>query len=251
MRSGRIVVIGLILLTASGCGGGEHPRHAAASPSADAPTSRAAAPRPLDQCTPAVGPGWQPLPASGIYGAPAAYLGSGRVGVVFADDSDDDPCSWRREARALASRGYAVAVFQAGGGDEARQALMIAAALRRTGPRRIVLIGASVGARAVLQAGAMRPHSVQGLVALSAERPIGSNPTDLLPQVRRVRLPLLSVGSLRDSLTNFGRDTRAFDRAIPGGSLLLVNGDAHGVDLLRGRHGARVRAAMLRFLRTT
>lgn len=171
--------------------------------------------------------------------------------MVFADDSDDDPCSWRREARGLAGRGYAVAVFQAGGGDEARQALTIAAALRRTGPRRIVLIGASVGARAVLQAGALRPHSAQGLVALSAERRIGSNPTDLLPQVRRVRLPLLSVGSLRDSLTNFGRDTQAFDRAIPGSRLLLVSGDAHGVDLLRGRHGARVRAAILRFLRTT
>jgi hypothetical protein len=251
MRSGRIVVIGLVLLTASGCGGGGHPRRAAASPSAGAPTSRAAAPRPLDQCTPAVGPGWQPLPASGIYGASAAYLGSGRVGVVFVDDSDDDPCSWRREARGLAGRGYAVAVFQAGGGAEARQALTIAAALRRTGQRRIVLIGASVGARAVLQAGALRPHSAQGLVALSAERRIGSNPTDLLPQVRRVRLPLLSVGSLRDSLTNFGRDTQAFDRAIPGSRLLLVSGDAHGVDLLRGRHGARVRAAILRFLRTT
>jgi pimeloyl-ACP methyl ester carboxylesterase len=94
---------------------------------------------------------------------------------VFADDSDDDPCSWRREARALASHGYAVAVFQAGGGDEARQALTIGAALRRTGPRGIVLIGASVGARAVLQAGAMRPHGIQGLVALSAERRIGSS----------------------------------------------------------------------------
>jgi len=249
MRSARIVVVGLILLTAAGCGGGGHPRHAAASPSGGAPASQARAPRPLDGCEPAVGPGWQPLQASGIYGAPAAYLGSGRLGVVFADDSDDDPCSWRREARALASRGYAVAVFQAGGGDEARQALTIGAALRRTGSRRIVLIGASVGARAVLQAGAMRPHGIQGLVALSAERRIGSNPSDLLPQVRRVRLPLLSVGSRKDSLTSFGRDTRAFDRAIGGGTLLLVSGDAHGVDLLRGRHGARVRAAILRFLR--
>ena len=132
MRSARIVVVGLILLTAATCGCGGHSRHAAASPSAGAPTSRAAvAPRPLDQCVPAVGPGWQPLPASGIYGAPAAHLGSGRLGVVFADDSDDDPCSWRREARALASHGYAVAVFEAGGGDEARQALTIGAALRR------------------------------------------------------------------------------------------------------------------------
>ena len=240
MRSAGVVVVGLIVLTAAGCGGGGDSRPAAA-----------AVPRPLDQCVAAVGPGWQPLPASGVYGAPAAHLGSGRLGVVFADDSDDDPCSWRREARALASQGYAVAVFKAGGGDEARQALTIGAALRRTGPRRVVLIGASVGARAVLQAGALHPHGVQGLVALSAERRIGSNPSDLLPQVRSIRLPLLSVGSLGDPLTRSGRDTRAFDRAIPGGSLLLVSGDAHGVDLLRGRHGPRVHSAILRFLRTT
>jgi pimeloyl-ACP methyl ester carboxylesterase len=239
MRSARIVVA-LIVLTTSACGGHRE------RPAAGTPT--AATPRPLNQCKPKAGPGWQPLKATGVYGAPAAYLGSGRVGVVFADDSDDDPCSWRREAQTLAKQGYAVAVFKAGGGDEARQALTIGAALRRTGPRQIVLIGASVGARAVLQAGALHPRGVHRLVALSAERRIGSNPSDLLPQVRSLRLPLLSVGSVGDPLTRYGRDTRAFDKAIPGGSMLLVSGDAHGVDLLRGRHGARVRSAILRFL---
>jgi pimeloyl-ACP methyl ester carboxylesterase len=240
VRYARIVVASLILLTASSCGGG-------GSAPAHSPAKHAAPPRPLDRCEPPVGPGWQPLPTHGIYGAPAARLGGGgRVGVVFADDSDDDPCSWRREARALATQGYAVAVFQTGGGDEARQALTIGRALQRTGARRIVLIGASVGARAVLQAGAMHPEGVHGLVALSAERRIGSNPSDLLPQVRSIRLPLLSIGSTEDPLTRFGRDTRAFDRAIPSSRLLLVGGSAHGVELLRR---PRVRAAILNFLR--
>jgi pimeloyl-ACP methyl ester carboxylesterase len=200
----------------------------------------------VNLCEPAAGPGWKPLPANGIYGALAARLGEGRTGVVFADDSDDDPCSWRTIARDLATHGYAVAVFKAGGGDEARQALTIGRALqRRTGAERIVLIGASVGARAVLQAGAMHPKHVTGLVALSAERRINTNPSDLLPQVRDIQKPLLSVGSTKDPLTRFGRDTRAFDQAIPTSSLLLVSGDAHGVELLRR---PRVSAAILKFL---
>jgi pimeloyl-ACP methyl ester carboxylesterase len=237
VRYARIVAASLILLTASSCGGGGDRQGGQA---------HAVPPRPVNLCEPAVGPGWKPLPANGIYGAAAARLGDGRTGIVFADDSDDDPCSWRTEAQTLASQGYAVAVFKAGGGDEARQALTIGRALqRRTGAERIVLIGASVGARAVLQAGATHPEHVSGLVALSAERRINTNPSDLLPQVRTLRLPLLSVGSSKDPLTRFGRDTRAFDRAIPTSRLLLVSGDAHGVELL---HRPRVRAAILRFV---
>jgi hypothetical protein len=86
---------------------------------------------------------------------------------------------------------------------------------------------------------------VTGLVALSAERRINTNPSDLLPQVRDIQEPLLSVGSTKDPLTRFGRDTRAFDQAIPTSSLLLVSGDAHGVELLRR---PRVSAAILKFL---
>jgi pimeloyl-ACP methyl ester carboxylesterase len=239
---------------ACGCGGGGNHAATSATASADrtspaaSPPPHATAPDPLDECKSA-GRGWRPLAAPGVNGAAAARLGNGSVGVVFADDSDDDPCSWAGEARALVAHRYAVAVFRAGGGTESRQALTVAAALRRTGARRVVLIGASVGARAVLQAGAEHPRGVVGLVALSAERKISTSPADLLPLVRRVRLPVLSVGSRADPLTRHGRDTRAFDRTFTSHRLLMVDGHAHGVELLRGRHGPQVRAAILRFLR--
>ena len=205
------------------------------------------APRPLNACTPAADPGWRTLPAKGIYGAPAARLGSGDVAVVFANDSDNDACAWTREAQALVREGYAVAVFQASA-SEARQALTVARAMRAAGAESVVLIGASVGARAVLQVGAMTPAGVSGLVALSAERTVSTSPSDLLPQVRNIRLPVLSIGSRGDPLTRFGRDTPAFDRAFARGRLLLVSGKAHGVELLHGRAGARVHPAIRRFL---
>jgi pimeloyl-ACP methyl ester carboxylesterase len=228
---------------AAGCGGGRD--HPATSTS----TQHTTAPDPLDHCE-AAGAGWRPLAADGATGAPAARLGSGRVGVVFANDSINDPCSWIAEARALAAHGHAVALFKASRGLEPDQAVTVGAALRDAGVRSVVLVGASVGARAVLQAGVVHPRGVVGLVALSAERTVSTSPADLLPDMRKVRVPVLSIGSRRDPLTKYGRDTRAIDRRLADDTMVLVSGSAHGVELLSGRHAAQVRGALLRFLRS-
>jgi pimeloyl-ACP methyl ester carboxylesterase len=228
-------------VVACGCGGGgggdDHP----------AKPARATAPDPLDHCESA-GPGWRPLEAGGATGAPAARLGSGATGVVFANDSINDACSWSALARALAAHGYAVAVFKASRGLEVDQAVTVGNALRGAGAQRVVLIGASVGARAVLQAGVEHPRGVAGLVALSAERTVTNSPGDLLPDMRHVRLPVLSIGARRDPLTKYGRDTRALDRKLAHDTMLLVSGSDHGTELLGGRHGPQVRGAILRFL---
>jgi dienelactone hydrolase len=204
-RSAAALVVAFAAV-ACGCGGGGQP---ATSTSAErtTPAPVARPPDPLDRCESA-GPGWQPLEVTGTTGAPAARLGSGRFGVVFANDSDND------------------------------------------GARRVVLVGASVGARAVLQAGVEHPCGVVGLVALSAERSVSTSPGDLLPDMRHVRLPVLSIGSRGDPLTTYGRDTRAFHRTLANDRMLLVGGSAHGVELLRGRHAPQARGAILRFLRS-
>jgi pimeloyl-ACP methyl ester carboxylesterase len=234
-----------LAVVACGCGGGGENT----TPTSTAKPPRATPPDPLDHCESA-GSGWRPLEANGATGAPAARLGSGRVGVVFANDSINDPCSWSAEARALAARGYAVAVFKASRGLEVDQAVTVGDALRGEGAQRVVLIGASVGARAVLQAGVEHPRGVAGLVALSAERTVTNSPGDLLPDMLHVRLPVLSVGSRRDPLTKYGRDTRALDGELAHDTMLLVSGSDHGTELLGGRHGPQVRAAILRFLRS-
>jgi hypothetical protein len=238
VRSRPAALVVSLAAGACACGGGT-----ATPPRATGP------PDPLDHCKSA-GPGWRPLEATGATGAPAARLGRGRVGVVFANDSINDACSWSAEARALAGHRYAVAVFKASRGLESDQAVTVGAALRAAGARRVVLIGASVGARAVLQAGVAHPRGVVGLVALSAERTVTTSPGDLLPDMRRVRLPVLSIGSRGDPLTKYGRDTRALDEAIAHDRMLLVSGSEHGVELLGGLHGVRVRGAIVRFLRS-
>ena len=171
---------------------------------------------------------------------------------MFANDSDNDSCAWISEARSLAEHGYAIALFETigGGGFESKQVLAVARALRREGVRRVAMIGASIGARAVLHAGAEHPRGVVGIVALSAERRITSNPADLLPIGRRLRVPVLSVGSRHDPLTSFGKDTPAWHRAIPHDHALILSGRNHGVELLRDSHGQRVRAAIVAFLRS-
>jgi dienelactone hydrolase len=238
---------------AAGCG--SDASRPATRPSAPAaPTARpakAALPPPLGRCRSAGG-GWQALPtASGSYQPSAGRLGDGGFGVVFANDSVNDTCAWSSEARSLAGRGYTVAVFETVGPSdyEADQVLAVVHALRRAGVRRIVLIGASVGARAVLLAGARHPRRIVGLVALSAERRLGTSPGDLLFVGRQVRVPVLSIGSREDGLTSFGADTRAWHRTIRDDRALILSGEDHGVDLLTGSHGPRVRAAILAFLR--
>ena len=244
----RVVTVLAGCVLACGCGGS---KPSVATPVPTATAVRATGPEPLDRCE-AAGAGWQALPTSGDYSPPsAAWLGSGKVGVVFANDSNNDACDWSREARALADHGYAVAVFDASIAYESRQAVAVADALRRAGgARRIAVIGASVGARAVLQVGAAHPPGVAGLVAMSAERRISSNPSDLLPIGRRVRVPVLTIGSRQDPLTSFGKDTTAWHRTIPDDQVLILSGGDHGVELLSHRHGPRVRAAILAFLRS-
>jgi hypothetical protein len=233
MRAAAAIVV---MAALAGCGGEDRP----AAPQRAASSTVA----PLTGC-PATGSGWRALPAGG--GIDAARLGSGRVGVVFLNESGGSACGWVSFARELADRGYATAVLD-GAGDASR-GLATAAALRDAGARRVVLVGASVGGRAVLQAAARRPAGVAGVVSLSGERHVGAGP-DLLPTARRVRLPVLFVGSREDGWTYFARDTRQLHAAVPArvNSLLLVSGGDHGVDLLADAHAARVRGAIETFL---
>jgi pimeloyl-ACP methyl ester carboxylesterase len=150
------------------------------------------------------------------YASPdAAVAGDGRFGVVFVNDSNNDACAWQALAGALIARGFVVAVFDGPSASyQVDQALSVAAALRRrAGVRRVTVIGASEGARAALLLGAEHPRAAVGLVALSAERRINRG-GDLLSVGRSVRVPVLSVGSRRDPLTSFGRDTSVWNRSI-------------------------------------
>jgi pimeloyl-ACP methyl ester carboxylesterase len=233
----------VLVAALAGCGGG-----GAGHAATPAPVPAARAPKPLESCRSA-GAGWVKLPTRGYYSPDAARAGAGRTGVVFANDSNNDACSWLREARSLIGSHYAVAVFDSPSvGYEIDQAVSVIGALRRrAGVRRIVVIGASVGARAALRVGAEHPRAAIGLVALSAERSIRSDPSDLLRIAPRIHVPVLSVGSRNDPLTMFGKDTKAWDRALPDVRTVSLPGSGHGVELLSNH---RVTTAILSFLRS-
>jgi dienelactone hydrolase len=224
----------------AGCGGKSAPSEARRS--AEAPAALAA-------CRTST-PGWQRLRvADGPAALDAAVLGHGRLAIVFANDSRNQACTWLPFARELADRGMQVALFEyasVGNPDEVRAT---AAALRRNGARRVIAVGASVGARSVIELAAKASPGVDAVVSLSAERQISLRYRDILPAARHVRLPSLYVGSREDGYTSFGKETIQLHDATPASTneLLLVPGDDHGVDLLAGRNGGRVRSAVLRF----
>ena len=177
----------------------------------------------------------------------AAVLGHGDVGVALANDSGNSVCGWMPLADALARGGRSVAVFEyAHPRRAAAELAAVAAALRAAGSRRVAIVGASLGARAVVQAAARDGARFAAAVSLSAERAISDLP-EILPDARRVRVPSLYVGSRHDAYTEQGQDTRDLHRVTPAAvdRLLLVGGRSHGVDLLLERS---VRTAVLDFI---
>jgi pimeloyl-ACP methyl ester carboxylesterase len=139
------------------------------------------------------------------------------------------------------------ATTAAGEADATRAALAVARSGARGG--RFVLVGASLGGRIVFEAAARAPHGLAGIVSLSGERQIDAY-RDILPDVRRVRVPVLYAGAREDSLTAGTRQPAQLRAALPSRDVrfVLVPGFAHGTEL---PDEARVRRAIDAFLART
>jgi hypothetical protein len=245
---------------ACGCGGGGDERGStattASTPTASTTTTTTTSSARQDHAVPAIGicagvePGWRRLAVEvGPEELQAATLGRGDIGFVFANDSGNDACSWVRFAQFLAARGNRVAVFRYASVGNPAELRAVAAGLREAGAEEVIAVGASVGGRAVVELAAKPSPGVDAVVSLSGERQIGPSYPDILPDARRVELPILYAGSREDGYTLFGKETVQLHQATPArvNDLLLVPGSDHGVDLLSGREGERVRAAILAF----
>jgi dienelactone hydrolase len=143
-------------------------------------------------------------------------------------------------------------VFDYAQADREDEVLAAARWLRAHGAGRVVLVGASIGGRAVVTAAARGgPRQVDGAVSLSGERILGAQP-DLLADARRLRVPALWVSATNDGYTNFATETRQRYRGARGHArpnrLLVVGGDDHGIDLLTGSQARRVVLAVTRFI---
>lgn len=240
------LAVALAALLAAGCGGGG----SATSATTTAPPRAAA----FDDCLrpgPAVRLVAVPAPGERL---PAVVLGhAGSIGVVFANQSASVACGWLPYARTVARDGVRSLVFDYAQASREDEVLAAARWLRAHGATRVVLVGASIGGRAVVTAAARGgPREVDGVVSLSGERILGAQ-ADLLADARRLRVPALWVSSENDGYTNFASETRQLYRGARGHArpdrLLVVGGDDHGIDLLTGSQARRVVPAVTSFIR--
>ena len=156
------------------------------------------------------------------------------------------------DARAVARGGVRSVVFDYAAASREDEVLAAARWLRAHGARRVVLVGASIGGRAVVTAAARGGAAARStrVVSLSGERILGAQP-DLLADARRLRVPTLWVSSDNDGYTNFATETRQLYRGARGHArpdrLLVVGGADHGIDLLTGPQAPTVVPAVTQF----
>lgn len=187
-----------------------------------------------------------------------AVIGTGKVGVVLAHQSNQDYCGWVPFAKTLAAHGYRSLAFSfrnhgSSGREEVpnqhhdRDVIAAAAELRRRGCDRIFLMGASLGGTAVVTAAPTIRPAVAGVLDLSG--PAEFTDLDALAAARRLIVPVVFAVSRFDSM--FVPGTRAMFRASPSKDKRLVirPGGEHGTALLEGKAAAFMRPLALGFIR--
>lgn len=230
-RSLGIVVSAALIVAACSNAGGTPERKSARS------TETTSSSPAIPDCVPA---GARPIGfTSSELPAPTVVLGSGKSGVVLLNQDLSDLCQWFPYAADLAGPELRVL---------ASNALLPEAAvarLRAEGVRQVVLMGASVGARSALSAATTITPPVAGAVSLSAEKR-----DDLVADLPDLTVPVLLAAAAQDGWAP-AEDTRDLAAAIPDSTavrVIIVPGDAHGVELLSGASGQRVQPAITDFL---
>jgi pimeloyl-ACP methyl ester carboxylesterase len=173
-------------------------------------------------------------------------LGNGARGVVVGAQANGGLCQTAPFARALATAGYHVAVFDwATPYGEAMTAAM--RALVAAGARNVVLGGFSRGALVALGVAASGGPRVKGVFSVSG----GPSQSEGYPTIEVLATfagPVLLVSSEGDPV--FPAGTTASIAAAHDGpeTVLILPGSGHALALLDGATGDRVRRAVAAFL---
>jgi dienelactone hydrolase len=159
-------------------------------------------------------------------------LGSGPVGIVLAHGSGGSLCEWVGYARELAAAGYRALPYDAGSefNGVGLDAVAATEALRRAGAQKVVVMGSSLGALAVLVAGAALPVQPDAVVSLSAPASVGY--LRGLESVTRLHAPVLFMAAQDDE--PFSDDAHSLYAAAASADkqIQIVPGSAHGSGLL-------------------
>jgi hypothetical protein len=189
------------------------------------------------------------LRPAGATALTGVLVGTSPITVVLSDESDENLCSWLPFVGTLRAHGYSALLYDYLDPSElAADARAGAATALAAGARRVVLMGASVGARASIKAASSHPPGVVGVISLSAERTVASDRADLVGPARKLTIPTLLISAREDPYLS--GDTAALLSALRAHrkSALVMPGSDHGTALLSGSSSARVRAAILSFL---
>ena len=181
-------------------------------------------------------------------------FGSGDVGVVLSHMKPADQESWWSFARVLRDHSYLVLAYDFRGYRDSKGEVDIdnidrdvQAALdfmKSEGASKVFLIGASMGGTASLKVASR--EEVAGVITLSA--PSAIEGLGASEDVRAILAPKLFIAA-RDDLFP-ARSVDLFDqRAQEPKERQIMDGGAHGTDLLSGDPGPRVQGLIADFLR--
>lgn len=238
-RTSRPLLAALLLLaaTAVACGGGEPPRPAPVVEGASVAALHTTDDLQLDA---------RLYPADG-----------GRLAILL-HMYPADQTSWSESARALQASGVSVLTFDFRGfgasegdkdADEIERDVRAALAFaRERGYREIVLVGASMGGTAAIVVAADQPAGGElvGVIALSAPAEFGG--LDAQEVVGDVAVPLSLIASRGDTSARDSLEKLAEGGSLPQHRTLVVEGRAHGTDLLTSDAGEQVWQWLLAFL---
>jgi pimeloyl-ACP methyl ester carboxylesterase len=185
-------------------------------------------------------------------------FGGGKTAVVLAHQYGGDVCEWAPYARRLASLGYTAIAFDFRGfgisqrrtGEALsrydRDVVAAARLARATGAARVILVGASIGANAVVVAGAEAKPPVDGVVSLSAPATFR---LDAVSAAQHLTVPVLYVAGTIDEGGIYRQDARTLytATATKDKAITLVPTAEHGVQLVG--HPGSARTQVERFLR--
>lgn len=165
-----------------------------------------------------------------------------------------DQTAWFTTARELQQRGISVLTLNFRGYGESegekdastldrdiRSAIDFA---RARGYQRIALVGASMGGTASIVVAAREP--VDGVFALSA--PLEFQSLDAAAAISSVTAPLMLVAAEDDISAAYSLDTMAKRAELRDERWLILEGTAHGTDLLKSEQADLVRARLFAFL---